>query len=405
MAAEAKQQVRVAYFDEAVAFGGSVVVLAHLFNHIDRSLYVPKLVTSLDEQSIKLLFREEDILHRFRPPLDYSCRVQWMQKSPSASSLVRRIWAYLFTAAAFVMNAPQYLRLLWKIVRFQPQLVHSNNGRDGPVFSRLLSVPMVWHLHGIAKNFVSSAYRAGERDAKFVCISKYIASELNSQGVDQRRMFVVPNPAPPALPGGDGRDAWLSQKKIPDNAVVFAHVGRLVRWKGQLEFLKAFRRTVLSHPSIVALVVGADAENLNTGYLGELQKFVVENGLAENVRFTGHVSNVVEVMSYCDVVVHSSIEPEPFGLVITEAMSTGAAVVAARLGAPVEIIDDGETGFLVDPTDEAEFSSVLSRLAASVELRRRLGDAAKEVVAKRYAPEVFARQLESVYGEILASHH
>jgi glycosyltransferase involved in cell wall biosynthesis len=400
----ARDPVKIVCFDEAVAFGGSVVVLAHLFNHIDRSRYVPKLVTSLDEASIRLLFKEEDILHRFRPPLDYSSRAQWMQKIPSAPALIRKCWAYLFTIAAFFLNAPEYLRLLWRIRRFKPDLVHANNGREGPRFSRILNIPMVWHLHGISGNFVRTAYRADEKDAKFICISRYISSELMAQGVERERIFDVPNPAP--LPTSDvsGRDEWRAQHNIRGDCVVFAHVGRLVRWKGQLEFLKAFHRTAADCPNALALIVGADAEKLNNDYPEELRQFVAENGLSERVIFTGHVSNIVQVMSYCEVVVHSSIEPEPFGLVITEAMSVGAAVVAANLGAPVEIIDDNETGFLIDPVDVVQFSDVLSRLAQDGALRARLGNAAKEMASRRYAPQTFARQVESVYDVILPDH-
>lgn len=394
--------VKVVYFDEAVAFGGSVVVLAHLFNHIDRARYVPKLVTSLDEPSIRLLFREEDILHRFRPPLDYSKRAQWMQQLPSVPAPIRRLWAYLFTLAAFVVNAPEYLRLLWKVIRFAPDLVHANNGREGPRFSRILRIPMLWHMHGVGKDFVKSAYRANEPDAIFVCISRYIATELISQGVDRERIFDVPNPAPLPAANGGGRDAWRAKYGVADDAVVFAHVGRLVRWKGQLEFLKAFRGIVTSCPEARALIIGADAEKLNNDYPDELRRFVSAGGLGDKVIFTGHISNIVEVMSYCDVIVHSSIEPEPFGLVITEAMSVGVAVVAARLGAPVEIINENETGFLVDPANEIEFSGVLMRLAQDAALRRRLGEAGKELVARRYAPQVFADQMESVYDRIVS---
>lgn len=126
-----------------------------------------------------------------------------------------------------------------------------------------------------------------------------------------------------------------------------------------------------------------------------------EKKLDGRVIFTGQVSNIMELMSYSDVVVHSSIEPEPFGLVIIEGMSAGAAVIAARLGAPVEIIEHGETGLLVDPKDPVEFADALRVLVQDAQFRERIARAGQIAARERYSPELFARRVEGVYDRVL----
>ena len=56
-----------------------------------------------------------------------------------------------------------------------------------------------------------------------------------------------------------------------------------------------------------------------------------------------------KALANLDVLVHASREKEPFGRVIIEAMASGVAVIASKLGGPNEIIKNGKNGFLVEP--------------------------------------------------------
>jgi glycosyltransferase involved in cell wall biosynthesis len=373
-------KVRIVFFDEAVAFGGSVVVLSHLFKYIDRSKYTPLLVSGLDRGSLNALFKAEDILCQFRLRLDYSDRARWMERLEGSSQLVRRIGGYLFTLAAYVANVPKYLRLIRELKRVDPHIIHVNNGREGLLMARLLRARTVWHLHGMFDDFLDGTFGMGGRTSAFISISKYI-SEAAVKAV---------------------REHWLERFGLPPDAVVFAHVGRIVRWKGQLEFLRAFAEVVKQDPRAYALIVGDDVEGLSAEYPRMLRASAQELGISERVVFTGHVDKPVELMSVVDVVVHSSIEPEPFGLVITEAMSAGTAVIAARLGAPMEIIEDGVNGLLVNPEDPAEFAAGLTRLLSDETYRRRLANEGRRTVVERYSPETFAQRVEAVYARALA---
>src|SRR4030095_17066617 len=74
-------------------------------------------------------------------------------------------------------------------------------------------------------------------------------------------------------------------------------------------------------------------------------------GMVCRTVFTGFRRDIPELIQLLDVVVHASVEPEPFGRVIAEGMAMGKPVVAAMNGGPLEIIRDGQTGFLVPSGD------------------------------------------------------
>jgi len=77
-----------------------------------------------------------------------------------------------------------------------------------------------------------------------------------------------------------------------------------------------------------------------------------------------------------DIVVHTSVAPEPFGLVILEGMALAKPVVCSAHGGPVEIVEDGVSGFLVPPGDPEALSARLTTLLVSRKLREQIGRAA-----------------------------
>jgi glycosyltransferase involved in cell wall biosynthesis len=400
---QSDRRTRIIFFDEAVAFGGSVVVLAHLLQHLDRREFLPMVVTSLDDIHVQQLFRPEDVLCRFRPLLNYSHRIRWMGRCPSLRTWFRRSWAYLFTVAAAITNLPQYLYLLFKVAKARPSLVHVNNGSEGFAAAKVLRIPFIVHLHGIGPDSLQGPYDIRSNAALFISISKYITSEAIKLGVASDRIVDLPNPAPTLVKREISDDQWRTKFSLPPNAIVIAHVGRLVRWKGQLEFLEAFSKVAQDNPNSYALIVGDDGEAFSSEYPRSLRELAAARKIETQVVFAGHVQNILELMAFADIVVHSSIVPEPFGLVITEAMSVGTAVIAANSGAPVEIVEHGVTGMLVDPTDPNQFAAIIANLLSDEKMRLRIAVAGQCVARERYSLEHYARRAGAIYGMVLAS--
>jgi glycosyltransferase involved in cell wall biosynthesis len=178
-------------------------------------------------------------------------------------------------------------------------------------------------------------------------------------------------------------------------------VGRIVEWKGQREFLNAAAVALKSDPHLGAVVIG-DVTDAMDEYGSQVRKQAADLGIADRVWFSGFMPDPRRVYALADVLVHSSVLPEPFGLVITEAMALGIPVIAANAGGPVEIITDGVDGFLVDPRDAAAVAGRVSLLFADPVLYQRIGAAGRRTALERFSPEAYVERVAQVYDSALA---
>lgn len=111
-------------------------------------------------------------------------------------------------------------------------------------------------------------------------------------------------------------------------------------------------------------------------------------------------SDVMDAWKNCLFGVAPSIWPEPFGLVIIEAMSRGKAVIGTAVGGIVDIITDGTTGLLIPPGDVPALTNAMQKLIDNPDLREQLGKAGQEDV-KRFTADSIVVQFENLYAEMI----
>jgi len=169
--------------------------------------------------------------------------------------------------------------------------------------------------------------------------------------------------------------------------------GRLQRWKAQDVFVEAAARVAAARPRARFAVVGGSVFGLEPEYFDELRATAAARGLDGRLVFTGFRTDVARLMAACDVVCHTSRVPEPFGLVVIEAMGLGRPVIATRGGGPSEIITDEGQGVLVPPDDPGALAAAITALADDPERRRRMGARAIERVKESFTIDVMARSL------------
>ncbi len=168
-------------------------------------------------------------------------------------------------------------------------------------------------------------------------------------------------------------------------------VGRLREDKGQGDFVEAVSPLLEQHPEWTPVLVGlakepAWAEALRAKTGGRLV-------------LAGEQRDVAPWYQGLSVVVHPS-HGEAFSMVLIEAMASGCAVVATRLPAVPDVVDDGRTGFLFEPGDVAGLRALLERLLADPALVERVGRAAAEAAKARFGVEHEARALYEVYERV-----
>jgi glycosyltransferase involved in cell wall biosynthesis len=192
-----------------------------------------------------------------------------------------------------------------------------------------------------------------------------------------------------------GADVRAEHGIAPD-ALLVTLVGRLQPWKGQRELLAAARRVLDVRADVRFAIVGGAVLGWEGDYPETLRAQARELGIEHAVTFSGHTDRVPEWLAATDVAVNAS-DPEPFGLVVVEAMAAGCAVVAVDRGGPREIVSSGRDGLLVARAAADDLATAILELAADAGLRARLAAEARRTVDQRYTVGAMVRR----FGELV----
>jgi glycosyltransferase involved in cell wall biosynthesis len=184
--------------------------------------------------------------------------------------------------------------------------------------------------------------------------------------------------------------------------VLFGVFGRLQRWKGQDVFVEAAAEVARRCPQARFAVVGGAEIGVETEFVAGLDRRVAELNLRGRFVFTGFRKDVARLMAGCDVVCHTSRVPEPFGLVVIEAMMLGRPVIATRGGGPSEIIDSDATGVLVQPDSPPALAAAMISLVDDAERRRSLGANGAARVRAHFTIDRMATELLAHLDGLLA---
>jgi glycosyltransferase involved in cell wall biosynthesis len=126
--------------------------------------------------------------------------------------------------------------------------------------------------------------------------------------------------------------------------------------------------------------------------------------LQDRVEIQGHVSDVRPYYRQADVVVISSTS-EGSPNVLFEAMAAGVPVVATRVGGIPEIVKDGDTAILVEPSNPVALGRAIERVLVDPELASRVATRARALVQERYSPANRTRVLTDLYVQLLQEWH
>jgi glycosyltransferase involved in cell wall biosynthesis len=186
---------------------------------------------------------------------------------------------------------------------------------------------------------------------------------------------------------------------VAPNQLLALMVGNIRAWKGQREVIEAL--SLLPAPIRDRLRVcfaGATA-SVDEGYHAELRSLIEAADLGRCVTFLGPRSDVADLYQAADIAIHASTTPEPFRLVVPEAMALKCAVIAASRGGPQEVIMPG-TGFLCDPSTPSEYAGALEQLIRDESLRHAIA-AAGPARASLFGIERTVAGTEHVYERAL----
>jgi glycosyltransferase involved in cell wall biosynthesis len=249
--------------------------------------------------------------------------------------------------------------------------------------------------------FLALRNRALRDAAAYVAISASIAAELETAGIPRDRVHTIANAVDTARfrpADRPEREALRRQLGLPEEAPVVVYTGRLVRYKGLPLLVQTWPAIVRRHPQALLLLIGTGGLDIHACE-PELRAAAQSLGIERSVRFTGSVGNVPDYLRAADAFAFPT-ENDAFPSSVVEAMAAGLPVVATPVGAIAEMIEDGESGLLVEPRDSAGLERALLRVLEDAMLARRLGERAWQVVQERYAGERIAGQYADLFRRI-----
>jgi glycosyltransferase involved in cell wall biosynthesis len=226
--------------------------------------------------------------------------------------------------------------------------------------------PVVWHLRDIldpqhfSRSNVQLLIRAANvRAARIVANSHATADAFVSAGGRRDIVRVVHNgidAAPFDRLAPSARADARRELGIAETDFVVGSFSRLHPWKGQRVLLDALETL----PGVHALIVGGALFSGEAEFETELRDRAARVPLAGRVHLLGARREVPRLIAACDVVVHSSIWPEPFGRVLVEALLARKPLIASDAGGVREIVEDRRTALLVPPGDAAQLAQEIA---------------------------------------------
>jgi glycosyltransferase involved in cell wall biosynthesis len=235
--------------------------------------------------------------------------------------------------------------------------------------------------------------RCFDKVDRFVVLSEHSAGVLKGYGIPQRKIAVIPLTLP------------LEYSDMPDpgdlglggSGILFA--GWLNDRKGVHIAIEAMSSILREVSAARLYVIGGKAKFANE-YEARFERYIAENRLQDKIVFLGHQSpdTVRQYLQKVAVLILPEQYENMSPLVMVEAMMLGTPVVASRLGGIPEYIRDGETGFLADAFDPADFAAKIVRCLRDSDLRTRIAGAALQFIRQRNDNERVWRLTEDFYA-------
>ncbi len=234
-----------------------------------------------------------------------------------------------------------------------------------------------------------------------------VRDHLVALGHDPRRVDVVRNGVDGARfrPLGSAPEVRRELGIAPGAPIVIV-LCRLTPTKGVDVFLQAAARLAARVPDVRFLVVGEGPTVVRQGVPHDparqhFERQAAELGLAGRLTFTGPRMDVPELLCESTVSVLASLT-EGLSNSLLESSAAGLPVVATRVGASAEIVEDGRTGFLVPPRDPGALAAAIGTLLERPDLCRAFGEAGRRRVADGFSLEQLIGDTRAFYDRLLA---
>lgn len=307
-----------------------------------------------------------------------------------------------FTVHRIVMDGPgnflrgvAFVRRLLRRERFD--VVNTHSRRDtvlAAIAARLAATPLIVRTRHLAKP-INSLYAYTWLAHRVIAVSGYVRNQLLEGGARPESVATIHSPV--VLPQVREGACVRRELNLPEDALVVGCVAVMRAEKGHCDLIDAFHRVAARVPSAHLVLVGDGMPVFD-----QIQAKVSALGLAPRVHFMGRRQDIGNVLMAMDVFALPT-HREALGTVFIEAAAMGLPVIGTNVGGVPETMQEGVTGLLVPARDPAALAQALETLLLDPAMRRRMGDAGRELIRGRglFSAERTAGQVEHVYAHWL----
>jgi glycosyltransferase involved in cell wall biosynthesis len=299
-----------------------------------------------------------------------------------------------------IFIGPGRRRLMRYITELKPDILHTHETFGLGLGT--LSIPHVFTVHGFdhanltansAKQawFRSQLWKYAERrglstQKHIISITPYVRTMIEPQ--TRAHIYEIDNPVD---------ERYFKITRCPEPGRILC-VGWINERKNTLGSVEAFAK-IADHFAEARLVIAGEAKE--TEYLNRIQQSIKKHEIADRIEMLGHINHeqLMEELAKASVFLLPSRQ-ENAPMAISEAMAAGIPVIASnRCGMPY-MVEEGRTGFLIDPESTEQIADRLARLLGSEQLCRKMGRAGHLVAMERFHPLIVAEKTRAVYRQI-----
>ncbi len=313
-------------------------------------------------------------------------------------------------------------RIRAAIAKIAPDVIHSNGVKSHLIVNLAKPIqPVIWHIHDFvgSRPMMARLLRRRWNGATLVAVSEAVAQDVRAwlpgsapsvvmNGIDVDRFS-------PGVGDGTKLDDLAAmapfgsepqgRRQAKEGTVRVGMVATYGRWKGQEIFLRAASELMREMPGVPVrfYIVGGPIYTTRGSQFTreELIGMARDLGIAKHVGLVPFQSDPVSVYRSLDIVVHTSTQPEPFGLTIAEAMACGRPVIVSAAGGASELFRDGVDGIGVRPGDVKGLADAIAKLVDSRERRAEMSEKARQTATSRFDRRRLGPALLAIYQTLV----
>lgn len=321
--------------------------------------------------------------------------------------LKKRGFACFEIKGASLKNIPKTVQQLVSFMRQEKfDIVHTqllHGSVVGQMAARITGIP----VRIITRQYTTDCYHDGHKYLekldgyvarkahKIIAISDSVRTDLIAQGVDSDNIELIYNGID-LTPFKDNHQKSAIREAFP-NKYLIAFVANLNHRKGHEYLLQAIAQLVSQYKDIHLLLIGEG--NLRKG----LESLAEELKITGNISFLGYQQNVPSILKEVDLYVHASVL-EPLGIAVLEAMAAGRCVIATAVGGVPEIIQDGETGFLVPSKNAKALADAIGFARENSIHTIEISNAGRKRVEEVFDIKTIVKQYQETYIATMAQN-